>query len=287
MVPLLNPQETKGATIKALEERITKLRRKARDELAAMDLLPSDEPVSSSGLRIPIGRTGPYDFGPHSTSTDIPLDFHYSSGQLLPEDFETSLTDPPTRTSELSPRKRRANKNAVDDITAGMATHSPSGSRKRGRVSITAQRAAEKARMFGGAVDDEDEAFAEARLKRVKKQDEEDDDDLMEISMAEMAVVERHRRPYGVSRDTKAGKDVVLRTTPQKLDASEVVEEVKEEENQADTPVGDPEFVDLGAVKAGTVKEEEKKARKPVVDRETVDLDAVTKEPVLETKMDI
>lgn len=228
-----------------------------------MDLLPSDDTVSSSGPRIPIGHTGPDDF-------DRP-----------------SSTDSPTGTSGLSPRKRRANQNAADDITAEMATDSPSGSRKRGRVGITAQRAAEKARMFGGAVDDEDEAFAEARVKRVKKQEEEDDDDLMEISKAEMAVVERHRRPYGVSKNAKAGKDVVLQTPPQKLDAPEVVKVVKEEKKPADTFAGDPEVVDLGAVKVGKSKEEEKKARRPVVDRETVDLDAVKKEGKVETKMDM
>lgn len=252
-----------------------------------MDLLPSDEPVSSSGPSIPVGHTGPYDFSHPSTSTDNPLNFHYSSGQLLPKDFQSSLTSLPTRTSELSPRKRRANKYAVDDITAEIATESPSGSRKRGRINITAQRAAEKGRMFGGAVDDEDEAFAEARLRKVKKQEEEDDDDLMEISMAEMAVVERLRRPYGVSDDAKTGKDNVLWTPPQKLDASEVVEKVKEEENQADKPVGEPQLVDLSTVKAGEVKEEGKKAEKRVVDQEIVDLDAVKREPVAAVKMDI
>lgn len=240
-----------------------------------MDLLPSDEPVSSSGPSIPIGYTGSYDFSRPSTSADIPLNFHYSSGQLLPEDFQSSLATSPIRTSELSPRKRRANKNAVDDITAEIATETPPGSRKRGRINMTAQRAAEKGRMFGGAVDDEDEAFAEARLKKVKKQEEEEDDDLMEISMAEMAVVERLRRPYGVSDDAKTGKDNVLWTPPPKLDASQVVGEVKEEEKQADSPVREPHLVELDTAKVEEVKEEGKKGEKPVVERETVDLEAV------------
>lgn len=103
--------------------------------------------------------------------------------------------------------------------------------------------------MFGGVVDDEDEAFAEARLKRAKKQEEVDEDELIEIDKAEMAAMEGYRREPGMASDAKAEKEVALSTLPQKMDTLEVVEKVKEEEKKANSPMRDLEIVDLDAVK--------------------------------------
>ena len=119
VVPLLNLQDP-GATTKALEERISKLRRQAREELAAVDLLPSDVPVIPSGPSIQTGYPGPSILtrspspsNPSHASISAtksipigpPLQSHHSSRQLLPQDSQSSLINFPIRTYEISPRK--------------------------------------------------------------------------------------------------------------------------------------------------------------------------------------
>lgn len=247
VVPLLNLQDP-GATTKALEERISKLRRQAREELAAVDLLPSDVPVTPSGPSIQTGYPGPSILtrspspsNPSHASISAtksipigpPLQSHHSSRQLLPQDSQSSLINFPIRTYEISPRKRRTMQSTLTGYTSETNTSSTSGSRKRGRVGITPQRAAEKARMFGGAVDDEDAAFREATSKRAQKQEEENGDHVQEIDKAERAVAQQVRRPYGMGGDAEAGKEGVL-STPLPEVAPEVVGEVKGGDNKAD-----------------------------------------------------
>ena len=95
-------------------------------------------------------------------------------------------------------------------------------------------RAAEKAKMFGGPVDDE-EGFVESRAKRMKK--EEEDEEVKEIEGIGMAVAERHRRPYGMCSVEEVGREMVLWTPPKKVEESEVIGEVKGEDRGLDTIV--------------------------------------------------
>ena len=67
--------------------------------------------------------------------------------------------------------------------------------------------------MFGGAVDEKDPAFAEARWKRAKKEEEEDEKDFKEAGKIEVAVFGRHRRPYGMGQHAEAGEVVDLKNT--------------------------------------------------------------------------
>lgn len=164
------------------------------------------------------------------------MNFHHSSGNLLPEDSHSFLKIS-NRAFEPSLRKRRTNKAALDGSTTESVTGSTSGSRKRGRQSITEQRAAKKAQMFGGAVDDEDPAIAEARFKRAKKEEEEDEEDFKEVGKIEMAVFERHPRPYGIGQDAEA------------------VEDVKAEKKNINDPGVDLKTIDVNAIEDGPAVE--------------------------------
>ncbi|MCJ1305992.1 hypothetical protein MMC08_008809 [Hypocenomyce scalaris] len=232
-----------GATVKALEERIAKLRRKAKDEFAAIDLSRPGRAPDPQAPNVPTGYPGPYapDYASISTmpSTSVPISLnpYDPSGQpLSSQNPHYNLSGIAIRPSVLSPRKRRTIKSALTGSTLQIDPAPTPTSRKRNRVTKAEKRAAEKAKMFGGALDDEEE-FVESGAKRVKKEEEEEEEDeeVKEIEGIRMAVAERLRRPYGMGSNEKVGREMVLWTPPKKVEESGIIGDVKGEDRRFDT----------------------------------------------------